>query len=936
MAMSRTLGVKVSSEARKGEDGENQARAFFSGTFQWLVTSKSLDFGTDLWVMPVNDEGAPSFAFLGVQVKKGGSYFRRLKKDEQGNVIGWWFEFDTDHEASWTNGRIAHIVVLISDEGTMYWSKIESSKIDHSSRKPKILVYKDHVLVKAVEEEIYEFACSTYEKSVFNGAVWDGLKNIKDQDRIRYAMLAPRVIAPHANKHVNNLKGHEALASLLYGNEYGLEWYWGAGSGFMADSAMQKGKKKDEAWASSDWCWKAAAAFYDYLDGHAGRLEKLLSVAESPEEQAASAIMQFAFDINKNDWNAALRHIETVLSYELYPVDEAWLLVHASWAMFELGRKDEALSVGLNAVSLCLQNPDDLTANGICGAAVRLLWQYDWIWGNVKSSGKQIDTAEVIRSSDNPIFWWLELGERSIAGKAISNRWLHSIGESERVYSLKRRFVSLIFQSAFLGDRDGWRRYCRMQAENAYAQIESGNEEGLDVANVLEMFRRCSSRDDCRKAIQSAVRKTSDSGIIEYAETISLDESTHSTALNDLALFQCIGDYLSEDKADEVCRWCLTTMASMREYAQKVSATFDIPTELFETLRACYMAASRDVQEEIEQWFLELPGVGESYASKAQNLTILFPDSFWSDDNLSTLLQRGDEDSLQQWYEYKRSFHDEESESQWHLKVKSGQIDVIKSIDDARKLSEDEVREVSDCFSAYCAETMERYERWGGVFSSGRDDMLSAFLFCGYVHPELVEWNSFVTIMLSNAESSQDKKWPLKFLTHFGNELPDKIQQKLFNMLSRFVKSFEDKSNIVYWLAYEAMTSLCEDERQSILDYLLANKRYNAVACIVQRFPAERYAQLMVAMLKMGAAGTCDAVAGALAKLELCNFGGATVVEIVDDIMVSGTLAQKEQVAEMVIESTKEIPTGMRERLIAMEDSIGSSQRKSLKEKLDA
>ena len=399
------LGVRISPEARRGEGGENQVKAFFSDTFQWCIMSKDIDFGTDLWVMPVSDEGLPSFVVLGVQVKKGASYFRHPKKDEQGNVIGWWFGFDANHEASWTNGRIAHIVVLISDEGTMYWSKIESSQIDHSCQMPRILVRKDHVLKKTDEEELSEFACSTYEKSAFNGVVWNGLKNIKNQDRIRLAMLAPRVIAPHVNKHIDNLKGHEALASLLYGNEYGLEWYWRAGSGSMADVAMQKGKRKDEAWASSDWCWKAAAAFYDYLDGQGGRLDELFSVAKSPEERAASAVMQFAFDVDNNDWSAALQHIEAVMTYDLYPVDKAWLLVHESWAMFELGRRDEAISAGSNAVSLCLQNPDDITANGICGVAVRLLWQYDWIWGNVKSSGKQVDVAEVIQSSDNPIFW---------------------------------------------------------------------------------------------------------------------------------------------------------------------------------------------------------------------------------------------------------------------------------------------------------------------------------------------------------------------------------------------------------------------------------------------------------------------------------------------------------------------------------------------------
>lgn len=933
--MSGTLGVKIPAESRRGEGGESQVRAFFSDTFQWCVMSKDLDFGTDLWVMPVNAEGVPSFAVLGVQVKKGASYFRYPKKDEQGNLVGWWFVFDANHEVSWTNGRIAHIVVLISDEGTMYWSKIESSRIDHSCQMPRILVCKDHVLKKTDEEELSEFACSTYGKSIFNGTVWDGLRSIKKQGRIRFAMLAPRAIAPHANKHVDDLKGHEALASLLYGNEYGIERYWAAGSGFMADAAMQKGKRKDEAWASSDWCWKAAAAFYDYLDGHGGRLEELFSAAESPEEQAASAVMQFAFDINKNEWNAGLRHVEAAMSYELYPVDKAWLLVHESWAMFELGRKDEALSAGLSAVSLCLQNPDDLTANGICGAAMRLLWQYDWFWGNTKLSGRRVDIAEMIRSSDNPVFWWLELGERNIAGNAVSNRWLHSVGEAEKTHSLRRRFISLILQTAFLGDRDGWRRYCCMQAENAYVQIEDGNEEGADIVNVLEAFRRCSSRDDYRKALRFAIQRASDSRIVEYAETVSLNESTHSTALNDLTLFQCIGDYLSADKADEVCRWCLTTLASVREYVRKVSATFNIPIELFKTLKACYMAASRDAQEEIEQWFLELPGVGESYASEAQNLTILFPESFWGDDNLAILLQRGDAGSLQQWYEYKQSSHDEESEAQWHVKVKSGQVDVIKSIDDAKKLSEDEIQKVSDCFSAYCVETIERYERWGVVFSSGRDDTLSAFLFCGYVHPELVDWTAFVKIVLSKAEAIQEKIWPLKFLACFGNELPDEIQQELFDMLSRFVKSSEDKADIVYWLAYEAMASLCEDERQNIIDYLISNKRYNAVARIVQRFPAERYVQLIVTMLKIGFAGTCDAVAGALAKLELCNLGGTTVSKIVDDIMKNGTLAQKEWVAEVVVESTEEIPAGMRKQLIAMEDLIGASKRKALKEKLD-
>ena len=52
--------------------------------------------------------------------------------------------------------------------------------------------------------------------------------------------------------------------------------------------------------------------------------------------------------------------------------------------------------------------------------------------------------------------------------------------------------------------------------------------------------------------------------------------------------------------------------------------------------------------------------------------------------------------------------------------------------------------------------------------------------------------------------------------------------------------------------------------------------------------------------------------------------------------MRNGTLAQKKWVVEVVVESTEEIPVEMREQLIAMEDSIGASKRKALKERLDA
>ncbi|WP_238636104.1 hypothetical protein, partial [Holdemanella sp. DFI.5.21] len=60
-----------------------------------------------------------------------------------------------------------------------------------------------------------------------------------------------------------------------------------------------------------------------------------------------------------------------------------------------------------------------------------------------------------------------------------------------------------------------------MQAENAFAQIEDDNGERANIVNVLEMFRRCSSKDDYRKVLRSAIQRASDSRIVEYAETVS-------------------------------------------------------------------------------------------------------------------------------------------------------------------------------------------------------------------------------------------------------------------------------------------------------------------------------------------------------------------------------------------------------------------------------
>ena len=87
------------------------------------------------------------------------------------------------------------------------------------------------------------------------------------------------------------------------------------------------------------------------------------------------------------------------------------------------------------------------------------------------------------------------------------------------------------------------------------------------------------------------------------------------------------------------------------------------------------------------------------------------------------------------------------------------------------------------------------------------------------------QWSSFANIMLSNAESSQDKIWPLKFLIHFGNELPGGIQIKLYMSFWLSFYIFSNVRKALFYRLYGHFAFVVNLAYLGLSSYIFAIKR---------------------------------------------------------------------------------------------------------------
>jgi hypothetical protein len=297
------------------------------------------------------------------------------------------------------------VVLYDLETRTAYWEHVTADKVVSTGVGAKILIPLASTVDEDHRQALLEVAASQRPRIEIEGTAWSGIESIEPLDRLRYAMIVPRLVAPHPNAgRDHDPTPEEAVALLVQARLREL------------NDTPVRGR---EGSAVSSWMLRFVDAMRERVTGEGtGAIVALIEDAPDPAKRTAATVAAATALIEDEDADRAVELLEGALMHDdADPVDHAWLQVQHARACAEVGRLEDARSEAVLVQTVRRNAPTDVTASALAGAAGILLF-------NTASWG-QHDIADVIAGADTAAGWWqnqttsralFALAERSFRG----------------------------------------------------------------------------------------------------------------------------------------------------------------------------------------------------------------------------------------------------------------------------------------------------------------------------------------------------------------------------------------------------------------------------------------------------------------------------------------------------------------------------------------
>lgn len=586
--------MRAPNNEARGTSGQSFVKGEFEELGWGAVLNPEHDLGTDVWLMARDVNRFDLQALVGAQVKTGASYFEDAEKDESGEVIGWWFyEADDSHFDYWSEHTTPHILVLRDQVSkTSYWVHVTSDDIMSTGKGNKILVPVSHLVNESNRDALTSVATSASKSGSLDGSAWGSSWKVPTSDRLRYPLMAPRLVAPHPNKGVVHPDPVEAIALLVQGRFRDLE---------TVISADQRNGAEDVVDASA-WEWKLFDAVWSWVES--GNLSKFEALPEPAEDHclAAAAVAHSAALIEQGRPEDALAAVRGVRAREgLETVDRAWIGSHEARCLVELGRLEEARDIALDVQSLRAVAPADPTARALVATTTMLVF-------NTSGFGMR-DVAELIESVDTSTRWWrsqtIASGLEAYFDKQFKS-WARDSsvtwGAMDTVWADLRSAALL---AGLAADHGGWRHSMSLLARRGLMKA-TGADASIILESLTDLVRAGAS-----KELELAVSKLSDEGPVEpLAALISgLDlESVQRSGLKSmLTVLQYGGDLAEPDDADRHVEWLVSALKDPDSIAERLRPQFYLEVALLDALGGLMQSISSAKMRNVVDHILSLP-----------------------------------------------------------------------------------------------------------------------------------------------------------------------------------------------------------------------------------------------------------------------------------------------------------------------------------------
>ena len=561
--------------------GESMAEVIFQQIwwappvrFRQDIGDDYITFARDLAAPDDTDVAWDLSAPVLMQIKASSTEYLKPKNKRRGEP-GWWFaESDTDHFDHWVAFGLPYLLVLVDTTNQIaYWAEVRGPAIEKTGKGRKIWVPASQTVDEGHAEALNQVAVSRRSNDL-EGSAWTGrFADLSPADRLRYALVMPRLVAPHGNKSPEVI-GYEEAAAMLMRSRF---------SELNYRAKHQVACPPPEEWAGhKEWGWRFVAALQVLLStGGCDQFGELAMTARHAFERdlckVVDACAAYATD-RIDDAVALLKPRQNTK-----PADRGWMLAQASAMLLELDRPNEASKAAQDALFALKALGGDLTVSAIRGGAAAVLY-------SIAGFGRG-DIAETMTAQDNAGSWWRAQDVSWALDKDLKLRFKSWAGDSSTHFlssTAKSELTTAAWNAAFSGAWGSWRH---LSAQIAQLTLTSTSDP-THVAASLGVLVYVGEKSHAKLAASKVWVDGPVDALTAVANLLAVSPWLKRSEGAVMAVLGAAGDLLIEQAADAVIDRVLTTLEQDGGIRRFGGGWSDRWSELHSTLGRVLEAAS--------------------------------------------------------------------------------------------------------------------------------------------------------------------------------------------------------------------------------------------------------------------------------------------------------------------------------------------------------
>ena len=783
-----TSRMRASKNEAKGMSGESYVTAKLEEFGFGVAQNNRHDLGTDLLVFVRDQRGFDLGGLMGVQVKNWPSLVKKPSVDN--GREGWWFPESADHFNYWLDFPIPHLMVLFDDAAKeSYWVHITEDAVQSTGKGKKIFIPRENVLNKESIPSLIKIALSKLPQPSWEGSILEGASEIPNEVRLRYALIAPRLIAPHPNLTVSDISSVEAIAllSLTRIDEVTVRY-----------KEVQELLDPEKSAKSDDPLWRLYSALFEWVVNK--QVDSVLNFPSADTEAdiaAAVEVIKATVLSEKHLPQRACKELRDALTRDDYsPVDYAWLQLHLARNLIEIGEFDRAQGLALEVSLIGQIEYKDPSARYLAGVAMDFVFQLHSRVQRMGFEAEEQNLTKAIKARDTAASWWRTQIVVSGLSDFVEKTYLQwsdnddiTIWKAYDAVVLRMRSASLI--AGFAADTNNW-RYAVVLLARYFLVFSTDTNE---LVYALNLLRIAGAKNELKLAASHFLRFGPIEPLVQVVNKLSLDDSTRISLRCDFALIEKCASILDTNSVDKYALWLLQEIENPSKtyvfgsYHWYVSKAIEVLANIYDT-------CSSEVMVKIHDHLITMPGVEDDLCADAYSKLIasiveddIAKGKVWDSGKLAKLAARGDNDetNLKKAIERLVSTYDSEIREGLLERIEAGDIDALASWGNLADLPKSAVQGMLGNLSNKIETIIKNAH--SGASIVGAFDKLSVLIKLNISHPDYANWQPCLKMIHDQRVAPNDLVPGIKVMINGYQKIPTGVANAMREPLTRLVES---------------------------------------------------------------------------------------------------------------------------------------------------